>query len=48
MLTSIEVKKPGEGPRKNQKTWLAAVTAAGGIAGIARSKNEAQQIISEF
>ncbi|RYD26561.1 MAG: VRR-NUC domain-containing protein [Verrucomicrobiaceae bacterium] len=48
VFTSIEVKKPKEGPRENQEKWLTAVTVAGGIAGIAHSKYEAEQIISGF
>ncbi|RYD38952.1 MAG: VRR-NUC domain-containing protein [Verrucomicrobiaceae bacterium] len=48
IFTSLEVKTPAGRPTPEQKTWLTAVTAAGGIAGIAHSKHEAEQIISGF
>ena len=45
VFASVEVKSPGGRLRPDQATWLAAVQAAGGIAGIARSAEEAQQIL---
>ena len=48
VFTSIEVKAPGGRVSPAQINWSTAVTTAGGIAGIAHSKNEAQQIISGF
>ena len=48
IFTSLEVKAAKGRATPEQNTWTAAVTAAGGIAGIAHSKNEAEQIISGF
>lgn len=43
---SIEVKSPKGKPRPDQMAWRDAVNNAGGLAGIARSVEEAQEIIS--
>lgn len=45
VFTSIEVKTPTGRPTTYQKSWLAAVEKAGGIAGIARSVDDALQIV---
>ena len=45
VFTSIEVKSPTGRVRPEQKTWMDAVQAAGGVAGIARSVKDAQQIL---
>ena len=45
VFTSIEVKSPTGRVRPEQKTWMDAVQAAGGVAGIARSVEDAQQIL---
>ena len=45
VFTSIEVKTPTGRLRPEQKTWLDAVQAAGGVAGIARSVEDAQRIL---
>lgn len=45
VFASIEVKTPTGRLRPEQKTWLDAVQAAGGVAGIARSVEDAQQIL---
>ena len=42
VFTSIEVKTPTGRVSPEQHAWLAAVQAAGGIAGIARSVEEAE------
>ena len=46
IFTSIEVKTPTGRVRPEQKTWMGAVAAAGGIAGIARSVGEAMDLLS--
>lgn len=46
IFTSIEVKTAAGRIRPDQKQWLQAVTAAGGIAGVARSVEEAQQLVT--
>jgi hypothetical protein len=43
---SIEVKAPKGKPRQDQIAWCDAVRNAGGIAGIAKSVEDAEQIIS--
>ena len=45
VFASIEVKTPTGRLRPEQKTWLDAVQAAGGVAGIARSVEDAQRIL---
>lgn len=45
VFASLEVKSPRGRLRPDQAAWLAAVQAAGGIAGVARSAEEAQQIL---
>mgnify|MGYP000550090114 CR=1 FL=1 len=44
VFTSIEVKTPTGRLRPEQQQWLDAVQAAGGIAGVARSVEDAQQL----
>lgn len=44
VFTSIEVKTPTGRVRPDQKQWLEAVQAAGGIAGVARSVDDAVQL----
>ena len=46
VFTSIEVKTPTGRLRPEQRQWLAAVQAAGGIAGVARSVEDALQIVT--
>jgi hypothetical protein len=45
VFTSIEVKTATGRVRPEQQQWLDAVTAAGGIAGVARSVEDAQQLL---
>lgn len=45
VFTSIEVKTPTGRPTTYQKAWLTAVDKAGGIAGIARSVDDALRIV---
>ena len=45
-FTAIEVKLPGKKPTREQAAFLAAVKAAGGIAGVAHSLEEFSQIIA--
>jgi VRR-NUC domain len=47
IFTSIEVKTAAGRIRPDQKQWLQAVAAAGGIAGVARSVEEAQQLVTQ-
>ena len=47
VFASIEVKTPGGRPTPNQKAWLTAVENAGGIAGVARSVEDATDIIEQ-
>lgn len=42
---AIEVKRPGKNPTKEQRNFLDAVTKAGGIAGVARSVEDAVEIV---
>mgnify|MGYP001574492976 CR=1 FL=1 len=42
---AIEVKCPGKNPTVEQRNFLDAVTKAGGIAGVARSVDDAVEII---
>lgn len=45
VFTSIEVKTPTGRIRPEQQAWLTAVQTAGGIAGIARSVRDAQNLL---
>lgn len=45
IFVSIEVKLPGEKLRSDQQHWMEAVLAAGGIAGVAHSAEEAIDIL---
>jgi hypothetical protein len=46
VFTSIEVKTPTGRLRPEQQQWLDAVQAAGGIAGVARSVEDALRIVT--
>jgi hypothetical protein len=46
VFTSIEVKAATGRLRPEQRQWLDAVQAAGGIAGVARSVADAQQLLT--
>jgi hypothetical protein len=48
VFTAIEVKQPGKYPSANQRIFLANVTRAGGISGIARSPEDALNITESF
>jgi hypothetical protein len=45
ILASVEVKAPRGRPTPDQIHWAAAVQAAGGIAGIARSPEDARRLL---
>ena len=45
VFTSIEVKSPTGRVRPEQQQWIDAVQAAGGIAGVARSVEDAQSLL---
>jgi hypothetical protein len=45
VFTSIEVKTPTGRIRPEQHAWLGAVRSAGGIAGIARSVEDASDLL---
>ena len=45
VFASIEVKTPAGRPTQYQQAWLTAVERAGGIAGIARSVDDALRIV---
>jgi hypothetical protein len=47
VFTSIEVKTPTGRIRPEQQAWLATVQGAGGIAGVARSVTDAQQLVAD-
>ena len=47
VFTSIEVKTPTGRVRPEQQAWLGVVRGAGGIAGVARSIEDANRIISD-
>jgi hypothetical protein len=47
VFLSIEVKTPTGRLRPEQQQWLDVVQAAGGIAGVARSVEDALQIVAE-
>jgi hypothetical protein len=46
VFTSIEVKTPTGRVKPEQQQWLDAVQAAGGIAGVARSVEDAQALLA--
>jgi hypothetical protein len=46
VFTSIEVKTPTGRVSPEQRQWLGAVQAAGGIAGVARSVDDALRIVT--
>jgi hypothetical protein len=46
VFTSIEVKTPTGRVQPEQKQWLEAVQAAGGIAGVARSVADAEALLT--
>ena len=48
VFTSIEVKTPTGRVRPDQAAWMGAVQAAGGIAGIARSVDDATAILADL
>jgi hypothetical protein len=48
IFTSIEVKTATGRLRPEQQQWIHAVTHAGGLAGIARSVNDAQALLSNL
>lgn len=48
VFTSIEVKTPTGRIRPDQTAWLDAVQAAGGIAGVARSVDDATTILANL
>ncbi len=45
VFTSIEVKTPTGRVRPEQQAWLGAVRGAGGIAGVARSVQDSEEIL---
>lgn len=45
VFVSIETKAPGRGPTADQTNWMQQVTAAGGLAGIARNCGDALDIV---
>lgn len=45
VFTSLEVKTDTGRPSTDQKKWLSMVTAFGGIAGVARSPQDARRIL---
>ena len=47
VFTSIEVKTPAGRLRPEQQQWLDAVQAAGGIAGVARSVDDARALVCD-
>lgn len=46
VFTSIEIKTPTGKLRADQQAWLTAVEGAGGIAGVARSVTDAEQLLA--
>lgn len=48
VFTALEVKSGNRKPTEPQAAFLAAVSRAGGIAGIARSVEEAQAVIAGY
>jgi dihydroxyacid dehydratase/phosphogluconate dehydratase len=47
IFTSIEVKTPTGRVRPEQQAWLEAVQQAGGVAGVARSIDDAVRILDD-
>ena len=47
VFTAVEVKRPIGKPTPEQLQFIEVVRSAGGIAGIARSEDEAEQIVTE-
>ena len=47
VFLSIEVKTPTGSVKSEQQQWLEAVKAAGGIAGVARSVKDAQELLQK-
>ena len=47
VFTSIEVKTPGGRLRPEQRQWLEVVAGAGGIAGVARSVQDAEALLRD-
>lgn len=47
VFTAVEVKRPKGKPTPDQLRFIEMVRSAGGIAGIAHSENEAEQIVKE-
>lgn len=43
----IEVKKPGQKPRDEQKRWLAVIRRHGGVTGVATTVEEAMALVAE-
>ena len=48
VFTSIEVKTPTGRLRPEQQAWLGVVRGAGGIAGVARSVSDAEDLLSNL
>ena len=48
VFTAIECKSPTGKPTPEQQAFIAFVRSQGGIAGVARSEDEAKEIISEY
>ncbi len=48
VFTSIEVKQKGKYSTDDQKNWINQVNVSGGIAGVARSADDAKNIIIEY
>lgn len=46
VFTSLEIKTPTGRLTPAQRNWMGAVTAAGGVAGVARSVGDAYQIVT--
>ena len=45
VFTAVEIKRPGKKPTDPQKNFIKAVLEFGGLAGVATSKAEADQIV---
>ena len=48
VFASIEVKTPTGRIRPDQRAWMETVQAAGGIAGVARSVEDALRIVTAY
>lgn len=44
-FVSLEVKRPGKKPTDEQASWLVMVRDMGGVAGVARSVDDAKEIL---